>query len=70
MNKSEIETVMNSFSLLAQQLIYPYFLDDLEQRTSFEMICKGFENNFKLITSSQQKMKKFQNYLVILLRLI
>ena len=57
-NESEKETVLETFPLLARQLIEACFYDDIERRPTFEMICDILEqNNFNLISLSQQEIE-------------
>ena len=57
-NDSEKESVIESFPLLAQQLIKTCFYNDLECRPTFEMICDILlQNNFNLISLSQQEIE-------------
>ena len=57
-NNSVKEIDLKSFTLLAQQLIESCFDDDLENRTTFEIICNVLEQNkFNLISLSQQYKK-------------
>ena len=58
-NNSIKEIDLNSFTLLAQQLIESCFDDDLENRTTFEIICNVLEQNkFNLISLSQQEFEE------------
>ena len=58
-NDSIKEKVLKSFTLLAQQLIESCFDDDLENRTSFEIILEVLEQNkFNLILLSQQEFEE------------
>ena len=58
-NDSEKETIVKSFTLLAQQLIEACFYNDIECRPTFEMICDILEaNNFNLIPLSQQEIEE------------
>ena len=56
-NNSEKETVLQSFTLNAQQLIEKCFCNDIKRRPTFEMILNELEKtNFNLISLSQQEI--------------
>ena len=58
-NDSIKEKVLKSFTPLAQQLIESCFDDDLENRTSFEIILEVLEQNkFNLVLLSQQEFEE------------
>ena len=53
------ETSLKEFLFYAQQLIGACWFDDIESRSTFEIICEVLEkNNFNLTSLSQQEINE------------